>query len=466
MNRLIKILSFALFVFFFMVVIFSISNGSSWLRLGNVQPETPRFFANTIPAVVKAPILNADSNPPSKVKNLAAELWQPIRSMFPVKINGQGQFGFDLYQAIRSTSGNLVYSPYSISTVMAMAYEGAKGNTEKQMSKTLHFPFLKNPAVNSSDLKISVSTSKEGDNTFKLKVANSLWGQKSYGFRPEFLTTLNKSFDTELQLVDFQSDGGRQEASSAINQWVNQSTEGMIKKIVSQDSLTDDTRLILANAIYFKAEWAKKFVLDPPDVEFKFTLLDGNTVTFPRMSVVERFGYTEGEGYQIVELPYKGNQMTMVIVLPEKGGFESIEKQFNAQFVEQVLSSLKPQMVDLYMPKFKYEAQLSLANTLSDLGMPDAFNYGQANFSGMDGTKELYISQVIHKAVIAVDETGTEAAAVTTIGLVAGCGGNVVRPPIPMRVNRPFLFLRVGRYSGYFRRNLSNMMNYISNLIL
>jgi serpin B len=461
MNLLIKILSVALYAFFLMVVIFSISNASSWLKFGDNPPETTsNNLTNPIPEV-NPRIVNADRNSAAKAMDLATTaipgnkpeaqayaIADPIRNFIrppikPVPMTGQNQFAFDLYQAIRSEPGNLVYSPYSISTVLAMAYLGAKDTTEQQMAKTLHFPFPQNrqhPAVNISELKLSDPSAMETANAFKLQVANSIWGQKDYVFRPEFLTTLATKFDSELQLVDFKDAAERQQASVAINQWVNKSTEGMIKELISDQDLSEDTRLILVNAIYFKAEWQQKFKLDPPDVAFKFTLLDDNTVTFTRMSIRKSFRYTEGDGYQAVELPYKGNRMSMVIVLPEKGQFEDIEKQWNAKFVGQVLGGLvMPQPVDLYMPKFKYEAKLLLADTLAKMGMPDPFIQGKADFSGMAGAKDLFISKVIHKAVIAVDETGTEAAAVTATRMGIMCGGPV-SPPISMRINRPFLF--------------------------
>lgn len=366
-----------------------------------------------------------------------------LHSIIPVPMTGQNQFAFDLYQAIRLQPGNLLYSPYSISTALAMAYVGAKGATEEQMAKTLHFPFPQKPnkpAVNIADLNLHNSSSNKNTNSFKLEVANSLWGQKDYQFRQEYLHTITKDFATTLQRVDFTSKADNQLAVSRINQWVSESTNGMIEEIISADAIDSNTRLILANAVYFKAAWEHEFELDPPDTEFKFTLLDNNTVSFARMSILEEFPYTEGEGYQAIELPYKGERMSMVIVLPQKGQFEEIDKKFNAQFIGQVLGGfLRPLRVALYMPKFKYAYELGLTKILAKMGMPNAFSEGQADFSGMDGTKELFINDIFHKAIIEVDETGTEAAAVTEITMSIGCG-SPVNPAVSMRVNRPFLY--------------------------
>ena len=268
MNLLIKILSIALYAFFLMVVVFSISNASSWLKFGDNPPETTsNNLTNPIPEV-NPRIVNADRNSPAKAIDLATTaipeskpeanaIADPIRNFIrsrlpikPVPMTGQNQFAFDLYQAIRSEHGNLIYSPYSISTVLAMAYLGAKGTTEKQMAKTLHFPFPQNrqqPAVNISELKLSDPRARDNANAFKLQVANSIWGQKNYAFRPEFLTTLANNFDSELQLVDFKDAAERQQASVTINQWVNKSTEGMIKELISDQDLSEDTRLILGH---------------------------------------------------------------------------------------------------------------------------------------------------------------------------------------------------------------------------
>jgi serpin B len=311
------------------------------------------------------------------------------------------------------------------------------------MSKTLHFPYpqdRRHPAVNINELKLSELKRNISANCFKLKVANSLWGQKDYSFQPSFLSMLAENFKSKLQLVDFKNDTERQQAVSDINQWVSQSTEGMINQLVSSKDLSVETRLILANAIYFKAKWKTPFLIEKTDND-EFILLTGNKVTVPMMHSRASFNYAKSSEYQAVELPYKGKPMSMVIVMPQEGQFESVEKTFNYPFVEQVLAKLKSNELVLSMPKLKFEAQFSLGKTLEDMGMLNAFKPDKADFSGMAKETEqdkLYISEVIHKAVIEVEETGTKAAAAS--GVIAYTSEIKEKLPEIMLINKPFLF--------------------------
>ncbi len=353
---------------------------------------------------------------------------------------GNSAFAFDLYQAIRQKAGNLFYSPYSISVALAMTYAGARGTTERQMADVLHFTLPQDrlhPAFNLLDQTLAsrgaTAKSKDGK-PFRLSVASSLWGQAGYKFLPAFLDTLAENYGAGLRLVDFS--GAPEAARKTINDWVSDQTEGKIKDLIPQGTIDALTRLVLANAIYFNAAW-----MDPFDKEATqegvFYLLDGSQVTVPMMRQDRHFRYFAGGGIQAVELPYDGGEVSMVLLVPDRGTFAAFEEALTADKVAEILEKMEPVNVNLTMPKFKYDATLSLADTLKAMGMPEAFSLN-ADFSGMDGTRNLTITHVFHKAFVAVDEAGTEAAAATAvvIGLTA-----MPLSPVELTVDRPFVFL-------------------------
>ena len=352
---------------------------------------------------------------------------------------GNSAFAFDLYQAIREGNGNLFYSPYSISLALAMTYAGARGETEQQMANTLHFTLPQDrlhPAFNALDLELaSRGEGAEGqDGGFRLNIVNSIWGQTGYSFLPQFLDVLAESYGAALRLLDFVK--APEESRGIINDWVSDETEGTIEDLLPPDSITSDTVLVLTNAIYFNAAWSHPF-----DEELTrdgtFNLLDGGQVTVSMMEQTEFFGYAQGEGYQAVELPYDGEDLSMVILLPAAGRFEGFASALDAQRVASILKDTNPQEVHLTMPKFTYESGFRLKETLAAMGMPDAFLYGVADFSGMDGTRILFIDDVIHKAFVSVDEAGTEAAAATAV-VVARAAPT---PPKEVTIDRPFVFM-------------------------
>lgn len=351
-------------------------------------------------------------------------------------------FALDLYHTLRSRDENLFYSPYSISLALAMTYAGARGDTERQMADTLHFTLPQerlHPAFNALDLALAshaAATTGEGE-AFRLNIANAIWGQQGYPFRSEFLDVLAKNYGAGLRLADFVSDpdGARQ----TINEWVSEQTEDKIKDLIPPGAITDLTRLVLSNAIYFNAQWMHPFS-DQLTEDGVFTLLDGAQVTVPMMRHTDpqRLNFTRGDGYQAIELPYQGGQMGMVILVPEAGQFEAFEDSLTPDRLSQILSDLAPQVVALQMPRFEYDSTLSLADTLQSMGMQDAFNPGAADFSAMDGTRDLYISDVFHKAFVSVDEKGTEAAAATAVIVSVE---SISMPQVELMIDRPFIFL-------------------------
>jgi len=355
-------------------------------------------------------------------------------------VEGNSAFALKLYQALKGEEGNLFYSPYSISLALAMTYAGARGETAQQMADTLQFLLEQerlHPAFNWLDAELARrgegAAGKDGEG-FRLNIVNAIWGQKDYEFLTDFLDILAENYGAGLRILDFITE--TEKSRLTINDWVSNQTEGRIEDLIPQGAIDEWTRLVLTNAIYFNAAWAYPFngniTADGP-----FYLLDGGQVSVPMMKQTESFGYTEGEGYQAVELLYDGGELSMVILLPEAGNFEAFEEGLQAQQVSDVISGLQPTEVALTMPKFEFDSEFSLKDTLAGMGMPIAFS-SDADFSGMTGNPELFISDVVHKAFVAVDEAGTEAAAATAVIMKLTA---VPEPPVEVTLDHPFIFL-------------------------
>lgn len=353
--------------------------------------------------------------------------------------SGNSAFAFDLYQSLRGSEGNLFYSPYSISLALAMTYAGARGETEQQMADTLYFlsqDRLHN-TFNWLDLELASrgegAQGKDGEG-FRLNIVNAIWGQRDYKFLDEFLDVLAENYGAGLRLLDFIN--APEDSRITINDWVSEQTEGKIEDLIPQGVIDAMTRLVLTNAIYFNASWLSPFSEDATK-DGTFYLLDGSEVTAPMMMQTESFGYTEGDGYQAVELPYDGGELSMMILLPEIGHFEEFEASLNADLVDSIIGKLENKNIDLSMPKYEFESEFSLAETLAAMGMPIAFTEA-ADFSGMTGNRELFIGDVLHKAFVSVDEAGTEAAAATAVVMELTA---VPEVQVKLTLDRPFIFL-------------------------
>ena len=359
-------------------------------------------------------------------------------------VAGNNAFAFELYQAVLPADGNLFYSPYSISLALAMTYAGARGETVSQMASTLRFTLPDDrlhPAFNALDLDLAQRPEQASGvsekQRFELSIVNSLWGQRDWPFLPEFLDTLALNYGAGMRLVDYQN--APEPARKAINDWVSDETKSRIEDLIPSGVIDRLTRLVLVNAIYFKAAWEYPFEESLTE-DGPFTRLDGSQVSVPLMSLdtPERMGYMEGENFQAVTLPYKGGLAEMVILLPDEGQFETFEASMKAERFAEILSGIETQSVNLTMPKFNFTRDLSLNRTLAGMGMKDAFDPALADFSGIDGSRDLYIQAALHKAFIAVDEAGTEAAAATAI--IIGLTSLPISE-INIRVDRPFIFV-------------------------
>ncbi|HOG45852.1 MAG TPA: serpin family protein [Anaerolineae bacterium] len=401
-----------------------------WLLLALALGVMVAPLAGCAVGVAKADVVKSDK----------ARLQSPDAADVPDLVAGNTQFALDLYGVLYDKGANLFCSPYSISQALAMTYAGAKGATAQEMAQALAFTLPQerlHPAFNALDQVLAsrgANVAKDQGERFSLHVTNALWGQQDYAFLPAFLDVLAENYGAGLRLLDLKgaSDASRQ----TINRWVEEQTAEKIKDLLPEGSIDSLTRLVLTNAIYFNAGWKNPFQAQATQ-EGAFHLLDGSSVTVPMMRQGERMGYVAGQGWQAVELPYVGDELSMVVVLPAEGQFEAVARGLDAATLATMTQGLKPTDVALALPRFKFEAKAELKEALVKLGMAQAFSQ-DADFSGMTERPELYIDQVYHKAFVAVDEKGTEAAAATAVAMRVTAAP---AEPKQVRVDRPFIFL-------------------------
>ncbi len=361
-------------------------------------------------------------------------------SDFETLVDGNNEFALELYRQLSDgDDGNLFFSPYSLSVALAMTYAGAEGATREQMAETLNF-ILEEEDLHAAFNKLAIELAKRGEGNksedeegFKLNVVNAIWGQVEYEFLSDYLDTLAVNYDAGLRLLDFVSDP--EACRRTINEWVSEQTEGKIEDLIKEGIISELTRLVLTNAIYFNAAWDKPFDEDKTS-DGIFYLPDGTTVTVPMMHQTEDFGYTEGDGYQAVELKYDGNELSMLIILPEDGNFEQFKATFDAQRLDGIVENIRTATVTLSMPKFEYSSQFSVKDALVTMGMKDAFSM-VADLSGIDGSYDLFIEDVVHKAYVSVDEAGTEAAAASAV--IINLKGILEQAEV--NLDHPFIYL-------------------------
>ena len=359
-------------------------------------------------------------------------------------------FATDLYAALAAANGedNLVFSPHSAAVALAMTLEGARGETAAEMAAVLHADLAGGELAagfNGFDQALAAIPGEYplGDETVELELAtaNQLFGQQGFAFEAEFLDTLASEYGAGMRLVDYET--ASEEARQLINAWVDEQTRTRIPELIPQGVINELTRLVLTNAIYLNAPWQHRFE-EAATSNGTFTTLAGDEVTAPFMHETASYGYAAGAGYQAVELPYVGGQLSMVVVVPDAGEFASFEAGLDAARIAEVRDSLRGAQVALSFPRFEFRTQSALKPVLSDLGMPTAFT-DRADFSGITSEASLLIQDVLHEAFISVDEEGTEAAAATAV--VVGLT-SAPAEPIELTVDRPFLFLIQERETG------------------
>jgi serpin B len=365
--------------------------------------------------------------------------------------SGNNQFAFDLFKSVASAAKNtnVFFSPVSISTALAMAYAGSRGETQKQLADVLHFSGTQEQVASGFQSLLALMA-QPANGAYQLQVANALWAQQGVHLQPEFVSVMHTYYSGNFRMVDF-----AQTATSraTINRWVAYKTAGKISQLLQPDDIDARTRLVLTNAVYFKGKWTTPFEesLTRPDT---FTAGDGTKKQVPFMHRIGHFRYVQAGELQVLELPYRGDELSMLVLLPSA---EAPDPWAGLSWtkLQQLQAQMKSTNVALSLPKFKIEARLSLAPTLSDMGMPDAFDQ-RANFSGMTDKEQWLISAVVHEAVVDVNEKGTEAAAAT--GITMRPTAMFPGEPVVFRADHPFLYIIIHKPSNsiLFLGRLSN----------
>ncbi|MGK3962764.1 serpin family protein [Sorangium sp. So ce118] len=350
-------------------------------------------------------------------------------------------FALDLGRALDSSTENIVYSPFSISTGLAMAYAGARTTTEQAIAKAMRFELPQerlHPAFNRVHLELkkrAEGSSASVGGGFRLHTVNAIWSQVDLALQQPFLKVLGESYGVgALRLADFTDP---EAAEGLINTWVKDRTEGKIPKLLD-GAVNPDTKVVLTNAIYFDAAWQTSFN-EEATKPGAFRRGDGASVTAEMMHGTQQSRHGAGDGWEAVEIPYAGAPVSMFLVLPAEGTADAFEASLDGAALEAIIASMQLRAVDVTMPKFSFGTCSYLRGALGGLGMEIAFSEADADFSGITPGGGAHIEDVVHQAVIDVDEAGTEAAAATAV-LIAGTGGGMYFPPAAIVLDRPFFF--------------------------
>lgn len=350
-------------------------------------------------------------------------------------------FALELFRTLNESNptGNIFFSPFSISSALAMVFLGTKGSTAAQLSKTFHFDSVED--IHSRFQSLNAEVSKRGA-AHTLKLANRLYGEKTYNFLPEFLTSTQKMYGADLAPVDFQH--ASEDARKEINQWVKGQTEGKIPELLAVGVVDSMTKLVLVNAIYFKGLWEEKFMKqDTTDAPFRLNKKNTKSVKMMYQKKKFFFGYISDLKCKVLEMPYQGGELSMVILLPEdiedeSTGLKKIEEQITLEKLREWTKRENLENIDVHvkLPRFKIEESYILNSNLGRLGLQDLFNSSKADLSGMSGSRDLFISKIVHKAFVEVNEEGTEAAAATA-GIATFC---MLLPEEEFTADHPFVF--------------------------
>jgi serpin B len=359
-------------------------------------------------------------------------------------ITGNNQFAFNLYNQLKDDSRNIFFSPFSLNNAFAMVYEGAKGDTAQQIQSVFGFPSDNNDRQ--SSFEAINNDLNQATTSYQLNIANALWVEKDYPLLSSYTNTVAQVYGGNASTVDFI--GNPAGAVTTINAWVAGKTNNKIPNLLSTGDVDSSTRLVLTDAIYFKGTWT--FPFDPNlTIPMPFYSDGSGSTTVEQASMMGRsgetfFNYTDTGILQALEMPYKGNKLAMLVLLP-KTNLASIEGSLSADFIKQLQSQMNEQQVVVSMPKFTFKTSYSLSNTLRSMGITTAFS-GNADFSGITNQGQLNIDDVIHQAYIAVDEQGTEAAAATAIGMSGALAS--LTPVTVFNANHPFIFVILDTQNG------------------
>ena len=349
------------------------------------------------------------------------------------------RFAFDLYGQLAGDTGNIFFSPFSLSSALAITYEGARGQTADEIRAVFHFP--DNQARMRDGFSGMISAVNRGDAAYSLRTANALWAEQTYPFLPDYITTASAYYGAATTNLDFIDHPD--ESREMINAWVEEQTEDRIQDLLQEGDIDPLTRLVITNAIYFKGDWVWQFDKNETR-EADFRTAAGTTVRIPMMATTgeeARFRYAETADLQLLGMPYAsgdGTNLSMVVLLPKGDDLATAERALDPAVLPALWDSTTVREVHVYFPKFRLETRYSLPETLGAMGMPTAFSRN-ADLSGMDGTRNLVISDVIHQAFVEVDEEGTEAAAATAV--VIRLVSAPIDPVPVFRADHPFIFM-------------------------
>jgi len=340
-------------------------------------------------------------------------------------------FAFDLFGRYSVDEGNILFSPYSISTALSMTYEGARGETAEEMEAV--FGFLEDPSERLPSVAGIYNTLNEEGRDYALHTVNALWIQRDYPVQEDYVDAIIGYYGGDVNALDFVAEPD--ESRVTINEWVEERTNDRIKDLFPSGSIDADVRLVLTNAIYFKGDWLYEFDEEATGEE-EFHVTPTTSVTVDMMSLRDDFNYAETDELQLLELPYTGEDVSMLILLPKRSHMGDVEAQLSAERLGEWVDMMEGTTVNVYLPRFTFETKYFMMEDLAEMGMPTAFT-DAADFSGMTGNRELFIDKVIHQAFIEVNEEGTEAAAATGVSmrLSAAMPGEV------FRADHPFIFL-------------------------
>jgi serpin B len=393
---------------------------------GPNPPETPIPTVLTTPTATPA-VLNATASDAEKSA-----------------VEANNQFAFDLYSKLRGdpekVKSNLFFSPFSISSALAITCEGARGVTAHEIRSVFHFPIDDvSRRQGFQEISAGINQAKDG---YTLSTANALWAERTYRFLPDYVQTVQRYYGANATNLNFitNPEGSR----TTINRWVEDRTNNKILNLIPSGAIDPLTRLVITNAVYFKGMWLKQFNVNYTRKE-EFRIAPNNTVEVPMMMMGGEhavFGYYEAESLQVLRMPYAhktGKGLSMLILLPKGDDLVAVEDRLDWQRISELSGAIRDQRVNVFFPKFTLETGYSLSGTLGAMGMPSVFEPEAADLSGMDGTRNLFITEIFHKAFVAVNEEGTEAAAATAavVGIMAA-----TEPPVPeFRADHPFIIL-------------------------
>jgi len=353
-------------------------------------------------------------------------------------------FAVDLFKQMQSKSENLIFSPYSIGTVLAMIYSGSGGKTAMEMREVLYFPEQErlDPVESIMRESLLVTDTMKGTD---FRLANAIWAQEDFSFLPAYLARVENYYDAPLTLLDFMETANREKSRKKINHWVGEKTNNRIRDLIQPGILDASTRLVLTNAIYFNGGWMFPFDIAATSPSL-FHISHQESIKTDFMHQTRSYPYYEDEEIQATSIPYRDNRMSLMVILPRSfEGWRMISQVINLERINLVISEMETREVQLALPKFRSELQINLRHELTSMGMGTAFSR-DADLSGMTGEKNLYVDEVIHKAFIEVNEKGTEAAAATA-GII-GLKSSLREDPVRFNADHPFIFFLLDRQTG------------------